>query len=230
MSSGISNSGHPSKFLISNFEHHSNPEFLWCYKRIKGLIIWRKSFRFAEILLSWLTFIKISLRLHEKLILCRLDRILLTGDISPIYPEYPDKAGPMNSISLSGILTVQWNVKPRWPPIEGSFVRQFQSRTRSCTSVLVCHATFTLSWTVPWKVLFENTHKIFLQKTEMSLRTWNIFRQSQTELQVIFSPKQIYKLTRHLIKRFRKIALANYWVFVLFLLLVYHLQTIWYTS
>ena len=34
---------------------------------------------------------------------------------------------------------------------------------------------------------FQNTHKIFLQKTEKSLRISNIFLQSQTELQVIYS-------------------------------------------
>ena len=34
--------------------------------------------------------------------------------------------------------------------------------------------------------LIENTHKICLQKVDMSLRISNIFRQSQTKLQVIY--------------------------------------------
>ena len=47
----------------------------------------------------------------------------------------------MNLISISGMLTLSQlagqNVKPRWPPMEGNFVRQFQSSLRSCTSVPV---------------------------------------------------------------------------------------------
>ena len=88
---------------------------------------------------------------------------------------------PVNSISISGMLTSQWKVKPRWPPMEANFGRQFQSPTRACTSVLVSHATFYIFW----RVFFGNTHKTCLQKIEMSLRISNIFRQSQTELQVI---------------------------------------------
>ena len=37
-------------------------------------------------------------------------------------------------------------VKPRWPPIEGNFVCQFQSSSRSCTSVPVLHTTLTFSF------------------------------------------------------------------------------------
>ena len=66
--------------------------------------------------------------------------------------------------------------------MEGNIVRQFQSPTRACTSALVSHATFYIFW----GFLFENTHKTCLQKIEMSLRISNIFRQSQTELQVIY--------------------------------------------
>ena len=51
-----------------------------------------------------------------------------------------------------------------------------------CTPVLVSHVTFYIFL----KSFFENTHKIFLQKTETSLRISNRFRQSQTELQVIY--------------------------------------------
>ena len=72
--------------------------------------------------------------------------------------------------------------KTRWPPMEANFLRQFQSPTRTCTSVLFSHATFYIFW----RVFFGNTHKTCLQKIEMSLRISNIFRQSQTELQVIY--------------------------------------------
>ena len=33
------------------------------------------------------------------------------------------------------MLTGQWKVKPRWPPMESNFGRQLQSPTRACTSV-----------------------------------------------------------------------------------------------
>ena len=53
--------------------------------------------------------------------------------------------------------------------MEANFERQFQSPRRACTSVLVSQAT-----------------KTCLQKIEMNLRISNIFRQSQTELQVTY--------------------------------------------
>ena len=85
------------------------------------------------------------------------------------------------SISNTG----QWKVKPRWPPMEDNFGRQFQSPTWACTSVLVSHTTFYIFW----QVFFGNTHKTCLQNIEISLRILNIFRQSQTELQVIYFHK-----------------------------------------
>ena len=36
-------------------------------------------------------------------------------------------------------------VKPRWPPMEENFGRQFQSSSRSCTSVPVLYATLIVS-------------------------------------------------------------------------------------
>ena len=45
----------------------------------------------------------------------------------------------------------------------------------------------------PEGFLFENTHKISLQKTEVSVRTSNIFRQNQTEWQVILFTKIHYQ-------------------------------------
>ena len=48
-------------------------------------------------------------------------------------------ARPVNSISIYGMLTPSHlagqNVKPKWPSMEGNFVRQFQSSSRSCTSI-----------------------------------------------------------------------------------------------
>ena len=88
----------------------------------------------------------------------------------------------VNSVSISGMLTGQWKAKPRWPPTEANFGRQFQSPTQACTSVLVSHATFYIFW----RVFLGNTHETCLQNIEISLRILNIFRQSQTELKVIY--------------------------------------------
>ena len=136
-----------------------------------------------------------------------------------IVTVYINKLLAMNSISMSGMLNGQWNVKPRWPSMEGNFVRHFQSPARACMSVLVSHATFYIFG----RVFFENTHKTCFQKTEMSLRISNIVWHSQVSYRYIFSRKWINKLTRNLIKRSRKITLANYQVHVLFLPSIYHL-------
>ena len=64
----------------------------------------------------------------------------------------------VNSISISGMLTGQRKVKPRWSPMESNFGRQLQSHTRAFTSILVSHATFY----VFWRVFFGNTHKTCL--------------------------------------------------------------------
>ena len=65
---------------------------------------------------------------------------------------------------------------------------------QSWTSVSVPYAGLYLSFSLLRDfllfseiVFFRNTHKIFLYKTEKSLRISNIFLQSQTELQVIYS-------------------------------------------
>ena len=62
-----------------------------------------------------------------------------------------------------------------------------------CTSVLVPYAGLYVSFGLPRDVLhflknflIENTQKTCLQKMEMSLRISNIYRQSQTELQVTY--------------------------------------------
>ena len=62
-----------------------------------------------------------------------------------------------------------------------------------CTSVSVPYAGMYVSFSLPRDFLLflkifliENTHKTCLQKMETSLRISNIFRQSQTELQIIY--------------------------------------------
>ena len=57
-----------------------------------------------------------------------------------------------------------------------------------CTSVFVPYAVLYVSFSLPRDFLhflegflFENTHKIFLQNIEMSLRSSNLFRRNQTE-------------------------------------------------
>ena len=69
----------------------------------------------------------------------------------------------MNSTFISGMLTpshlLVQKVKPRWPTMEGSFGRRFQSSSRSCTSVSVLYATLIFSFCLvrlrkhsqPWK-------------------------------------------------------------------------------
>ena len=72
-------------------------------------------------------------------------------------------ANPVNSISIFGMLTpshlLGQKVKPRRPPMEENFERQFQSSSRSCTLVPVLCTTFTFSFCLvrlwkhsqPWK-------------------------------------------------------------------------------
>ena len=56
----------------------------------------------------------------------------------------------VNSISISGMLTpshlLGQKVRPRWPPMEGNFVSQFQSSSRFCTSVSVLYTTSVISF------------------------------------------------------------------------------------
>ena len=58
----------------------------------------------------------------------------------------------MNSISISGMLIPSHlrgqKVKPRWPPMEGNFVRRFQSSSRSCTSVPILYTTVIFSFSL----------------------------------------------------------------------------------
>ena len=63
--------------------------------------------------------------------------------------------------------------------MEADFERQFQFPTRL--------------FTFPERFLFENTHKVFLENIEMSLRTSNIFRQNHTEKQAILFTKIHYQ-------------------------------------
>ena len=70
---------------------------------------------------------------------------------------------PVNSISISRMLTPSHlhgqKVKPRWPPKERNFLCQFQSSSRSCTSVPVLCTTLIFSFCLvrlrkhsqPWK-------------------------------------------------------------------------------
>ena len=65
-------------------------------------------------------------------------------------------------------------------------------RGQFCTSVLVSYAVLYVSFGLPHDFLHFSKefslkiHKIFLQKTETSLRISNIILQSQTQLQVIY--------------------------------------------
>ena len=89
----------------------------------------------------------------------------LSWDCNQAYKEHwtgNTGMAAVNSISISGMLPGQWNMKPTWPPMEGNFVSQFQSPTQTCTSVLVSHATFYIFW----RLFSENTHKTFLQKVK----------------------------------------------------------------
>ena len=56
----------------------------------------------------------------------------------------------VNSISISVMLTPSHlagqKVKPRWPPMEGNFVRQFQSTSRSCTSIPILCTTLVFNF------------------------------------------------------------------------------------
>ena len=90
-------------------------------------------------------------------------QILLTNAVSIACERTFNKLKPVNSIFISGKLTPNHldgqKVKPRWPPIEGNFGRQFQSSSRSCTSVPVLCTTLIFSFCLvrlrkhsqPWK-------------------------------------------------------------------------------
>ena len=66
------------------------------------------------------------------------------------YEKWPSVCKPVSSISISGMLTsshlLGQKVKPRWPPMEGNFGRQFQSSLRSCMSVLVLYTILIFSF------------------------------------------------------------------------------------
>ena len=113
----------------------------------------------------------------------------------------------VNSISISGMLTGKWNVKPMWPLMEGNFVRQFQSPTRSCTSV----------FSHPCGFLFSSEMFSFKIQTKYFFKDRNEFKnfkyistKSNRVTVHTFSRKQITKLTRKLTKRPRKITLGIY--------------------
>ena len=96
---------------------------------------------------------------------------------------------PVNSISISGMLTGQWKAKPRWPPMETSFGCQFQSP----------YVGLYVSFSLPRNFLpflrgfCLKIHTKYFFKTEMSLGTSNIFRQNQTVRQVIRFTKIHYQ-------------------------------------
>ena len=95
------------------------------------------------------------------------------------------QTGPVNSISISGMLSGQWKVKPRWPPMEDNFGRQFQSSTRACTSVSVSYATFYS----------------FL-KSCFSKYTQNIFWEDKNELKNFkYISKKSNRVTGHIFSR-----------------------------
>ena len=91
-------------------------------------------------------------------------KILLPGQAPQWAPTwYGTEYEPVNSTSISGMLTpthfLVQKVTPRWLPIQGNFVRQFQSSSRSCTSVPVLYTTLIFSFCLvrlrkhsqPWK-------------------------------------------------------------------------------
>ena len=92
----------------------------------------------------------------------------------------------VNLISISGMLN--WPMK--------SEAKMAANGGQFWTSLSVPYACLYVSFSLPRDFLnflkislFENTYKICLQTKEMSLRISNVLRQSQTELQVIFSWK-----------------------------------------
>ena len=74
----------------------------------------------------------------------------------------------VDSISISGMLTSSHlagqKVKPRWPSMEGNFVRPFQSSSRSCTSVPVLYTTSVISFSWFGFKTFPTMEKVFITK------------------------------------------------------------------
>ena len=87
-------------------------------------------------------------------------------------------------------------VKPKWPPKEGNFVRQFQSSSRSCTSVPV-HNTALVHYTVFVWFGFENIHNHGKSvQDEILLGQFYIIECSKGFKNVVW-PKKCAKLSKH---------------------------------
>ena len=100
--------------------------------------------------------------------------------------------GPTNELDFN-IWNANWPVKCEAEM--AAHVGQF------CTSVLVPYAASYVSLSLrrgflhlPEGLLVENTHKISLEKTRVSLKTSNIFRQNKTKWHVILFTKINYQI------------------------------------
>ena len=102
---------------------------------------------------------------------------------APLNSKRLERYLPVNSFSISENANWPMKSKTKMDAMEANFGRQFQFPTRACTSVLVSYATF---YSFLKSFLSKYTQNISL-KDRKSLRISNIFLQSQTELQVIYS-------------------------------------------
>ena len=85
-------------------------------------------------------------------------------------------------------------VKPRWPPMESNFLRQFQSSSRSCTSVPVLYMTSVIGF---YWVRLQNipNHRKSVQD-EILLDQFCIIKYLK-EFKNALWPKKCAKLSKH---------------------------------
>ena len=104
----------------------------------------------------------------------------------------------VNSISISGMLTLSHllgqKVKPRWLPMRGNFVGQFQSSSRSCTSVPVLYTPSVISFCLVWLQNIPDYGKSV--QDEILLDQFYIIEHSKGFKNAMW-PKKCAKLSKH---------------------------------
>ena len=90
---------------------------------------------------------------------------------------------PVNKISISGMLTsshlAEQKVEPRWPNMEGNFLRQFQSYSRSCTSFSLLYTFLIFSLFGFASKTFPTMEKAFRRNITRPILCNRVFKRIQ---------------------------------------------------
>ena len=99
----------------------------------------------SSLIINWARLITDSIKISSKIKSSKQKITEINVIILTVASAMLSYSQPVNSVSISGMLTpshlLGQKVKPRWPPMEANFGRPFQSSSRSCTSVLVLCTT-----------------------------------------------------------------------------------------